>query len=250
MLDFIGTTVITAVMVVNINAVVSSLPVSRRQRIAAAVAVGLWIGLAAASATTGLFTVSRPFPYIGLFVVFPLVAIAALAVLSPAWRAALLGLPAPLLIGLNVSRVFGVFFLFLAAAGRLSGPFPISAGWGDIATGVLALPALWLALRPSQGGQSLLAGWNVFGALDLVVAVMLGITSAQDSPLQVFDVGAGSTAIQMLPWSFVPTVLVPFYLIMHAILFVQLRQAARPSGRNRLIATAALIPNTFRHNSM
>jgi hypothetical protein len=239
MLDFIGTIVITAVMVVNINAVVSSLPVSRNQRIVAALVVGLWIGLAAASATTGLFTVSRPFPYIGPFVVFPLVATAALAAMSPTWRTALLGLPTPLLIGLNVSRVFGVFFLLLAAVGRLSGPFPISAGWGDIITGVLALPALWLALRQSQGGQSLLAGWNMFGMLDLVAAVTLGITSAQGSPLQVFDVGAGSTAVQMLPWSFVPTVLVPFYLIMHAILFVQLRQAARPGGRNHMIPRAA-----------
>ena len=49
MLDFIGTIVIAAVMVVNINAVVSSLPVSRGRRIAAALAAGLWIGLAAAS---------------------------------------------------------------------------------------------------------------------------------------------------------------------------------------------------------
>jgi hypothetical protein len=239
MLDFIGTIIITTVMVVNINAVVSSLQVSRAQRITAAVAVGLWIGLAAASATTGLFTLSRPFPYIGLFVVFPLLAAAALAAMSPTWRAALLGLPAPLLIGLNVSRVFGVLFLVLAAAGRLSGPFPISAGWGDIITGVLAVPALWLALRPSHEGQSLLAGWNIFGALDLVVAVTLGITSAQNSPLQVFDVGAGSTAIQMLPWAFVPTILVPFYLILHGILFVKLRWAATPEGRNRLMPSTA-----------
>jgi hypothetical protein len=162
-----------------------------------------------------------------------------LVALSPAWRAALLGLPIPLLIGLNVSRIFGAFFLFLAAAGRLSGPFPISAGWGDIATGVLALPALWLVLRPAQGGQPLVSAWNMFGALDLVVAVTLGITSAQNSPVQIFDVGPGSTALQVLPWSFIPSVLVPFYLIVHAILFVQLRQAARSGGRDRLAARAA-----------
>jgi hypothetical protein len=239
MLDFIGTVVIVAVAVVNINAVVSSLPVSRSQRIAAAIAVGLWIGVAAASATAGLFTVSRPFPYIGLYVAFPLLAIAALAAVSPSWRAALLALPTPLLVGLNVSRMFGVLFLVLAAAGRLSGPFPLSAGWGDIITGALALPALWLVSRPSQGGQSLPAAWNVFGALDLVVAVALGVTSVQGSPLQLFDLGAGSAAMQMLPWSFVPTVLVPFYLIVHGILFVQLRQAARTDARNRLIPRAA-----------
>jgi hypothetical protein len=80
--DFVGTIVITVVMVVCINAVVSSLPVSRFQRIGVAVAVGLWIGLAAASATKGLFTVAQPFPYIGLFIASPLVAIAALVTIS------------------------------------------------------------------------------------------------------------------------------------------------------------------------
>lgn len=239
MLDFIGTIMITAVTVVNINAVISALPVSRGQRIAAALAAGLWIGLAAASAATGLFTVSRPFPYIGLFVAFPLVATAVLVIMSPAWRAALLGLPIPLLVGLNVSRVFGVFFLILAAAGRLSGPFPISAGWGDIATGLLAVPALWLASRPTQDSTSLLAAWNIFGALDLILAVALGVTSAQGSPLRIFYAGADSMAVQMLPWSLIPTVLVPFYLIMHAILFLQLRRAAKPDGGDRLIAKPA-----------
>jgi hypothetical protein len=60
--------------------------------------------------------------------------------------------------------------------------------------------------------------WNGFDALYLVVAVTLGITSAQGSPIQVFEVGAGSTALQFLPWSFIRTVLVPFYLILHTVL--------------------------------
>jgi hypothetical protein len=69
--------------------------------------------------------------------------------------------------------------------------------------------------------------WNGFGALDLVVTVTLGITSAQGSPIQVVEVGAGSTALQFLPWSFIRTVLVPFYLILHTVLFVQLRQTTQ-----------------------
>jgi len=34
--------------------------------------------------------------------------------------------------------------------------------------------------------------------------------------------------MQYLPWSFVPTVLVPFWLILHAIVFVQLHGRAKP----------------------
>jgi len=224
MLDFVGTVAITAVMVVAINAAISTLAVSRLQRIAAAIAVGLWVGLAAASANAGLLAVQAPFPVIGLYLAGPLLGIAALASLSPAWRAALLGLPMPLLVGLNLSRVIGTLFLLLAAEGRLSGPFPILAGWGDILVGVLALPALLTALRPSDGARSFLAGWNALGALDLIVAVSLGVVSVQGSPLQLFDAGAGSAAVQALPWAFIPTVLVPFYLTVHAILFVQIRR--------------------------
>jgi len=65
--------------------------------------------------------------------------------------------------------------------------------------------------------------WNIFGTLDLVVAVGLGLTSAPGSPLQVIDAGAGSDAMQYLPYCLVPTVLVPFYLITHAIVAAQLR---------------------------
>jgi hypothetical protein len=236
MLDFVGTVLITTVMVVAINAVVSSLSVTRPRRIAAALAVGLWVGLAAASASAGVF--AGPVPYIGLFVFFPLVGVAALAALSPAWRAALVGLPAPLLIGLNVTRVIGALFLLLAASGRLSGPFPTSAGWGDIITGVLAVPALWLALRPSPN-YALLGAWNTFGTLDLLAAVAFGVMSAQGSPAQIFDVGVGSTAVQALPWVFIPSVLVPFYLIVHGILFVQLWQAARAGGGSHRFAASA-----------
>jgi hypothetical protein len=49
----------------------------------------------------------------------------------------------------------------------------------------------------------------------------------EGSPLQILSVGVGSTAVQMLPWSFIPSVLVPLYLILHGILFVQLRERGR-----------------------
>jgi len=185
-----------------------------------------------------LLAVALPFPYIGAFVMLPLVAAAALTAASPEWRAALIGLPMPLLVGLNIFRLLGVLFLLLAAEGRLSGPFPYSAGWGDIIVGVLALPALWLATRPVPQAPQFLAAWNIFGALDLIVALALGITSGPESPLRLFE-GADASLVQAMPWSFIPTVLVPFFLIVHAILFVQLRRAQASHPRNRWIARTA-----------
>ena len=61
------------------------------------------------------------------------------------------------------------------------------------------------------------------GALDLIVAVALGVTSGPDSVLPLFE-GGNVSLVQGMPWSFIPTVLVPFWLIVHAILFVQIRR--------------------------
>jgi hypothetical protein len=160
-------------------------------------------------------------------IVLPLVATAVAASISPSVRATLLGMPMPFLIGLNVWRVAGGFFLLLAAEGRLAGPFPTSAGWGDVITGVLALPVAWLALRGQ--GRALVWSWNAFGMLDLLAALAFGIISANGSPLQIIHVGEGSEAVQVLPWSLIPTVLVPMYLIVHGIIFAKLAQVGQPA---------------------
>jgi len=62
-----------------------------------------------------------------------------------------------------------------------------------------------------------------------VAAIAFGITSSEGSPLQLFP-GPGSDAMQYAPWSFIPTVLVPIWLILHGIIAVQLRRARLPQA--------------------
>ena len=128
----------------------------------------------------------------------------------------------------------------VAFAGRLSGPFPYSAGIGDLITGILAMPVARAAAR----GVGRIGAWNAFGALDLFVAIGLGLSSAQGSPLHLIDAGVGSQAMQFLPFSLVPTVLVPFYLSTHGIVAAQLvdrkrrqQQSSDLAGRNRAALT-------------
>jgi hypothetical protein len=227
MLDFIGTIVLVAAIIVSINALTGAMPISPSQRLALSVGAGLWTGLAAALAAANLFLGSKSVgpAMIGMVIVSPLVAAAVATSISPSVRASLLGMPMPFLIGLNVWRLGGGFFLLLAAEGRLAGPFPTSAGWGDIITGALALPVAWLALRGQ--GKALVWTWNAFGMLDLVAALALGIASANGSPLQIIHAGVGSAGVQVLPWSLIPTVLVPMFLIVHAVIFAQLGRASR-----------------------
>ena len=228
MLDFIGMVVTAALMVLVVNALTTFMDVSRAAKIVLAAAIGVWIGLAAATAAAGWLPISRPVPVVGLFVVAPLLA-AAFATAWPAARKAMLSIPMPVMVALNIVRVFAVLFLMLAAEGRLSGPFPYSAAWGDIITGVAAVPVLWLLKDEGARHAMAITAWNLFGAADLVLAIGFGVTSAEGSPLQIFP-GPGSEAMQRAPWSFVPTVLVPIWLILHAIIAVQLRRAKLGQG--------------------
>lgn len=222
MLDFLGTIATATLIVFIISTLLVFLDASRDTKIVLAALLGLWIGIVTAASTAGWPAIARPFPVMGIFVAAPLVA----AVVATAWpeaRAAMLSLPLPLLVGMNVGRVFAALFLLVAAEGRMSGPFPQSAGWGDIISGVVALPLIRLARAPAQN-KLVLHLWNAFGMLDLVAAIVLGVMSAPGSRLQVFP-DPGSEAMTHLPLSFVPTVLVPMWMVIHAIIWAKLRRA-------------------------
>jgi hypothetical protein len=223
MLDFVGTIVTAALMVFAVNAMLVFMDVSRRAKLVLAGIAGLWIGLCAAAGAAGMLAIAKPFPVVGIFVGLPPTA-ALIATAWPAARKAMLSVPMPLMIALNIGRVFAVLFLLLGVEGRLAGPFPHFAGWGDIITGVAAVPLLWLTTETGTRHTTVAAAWDLFGAADLVLAIALGVMSAEGSPLQVFHTAPGSEAMQYLPWSFVPTVLVPFWMILHAIIWAQLRR--------------------------
>ena len=228
MLDLIGTTVLTAAIAVNLNATIVTMPLSSVQKLTVVAFAGLWIGLAIALATSGIYSpTASPVPIVGVMAGLPVVAAAIAALSFAKVREALLALPITLLVGLNAMRIFGGFFLLLALQDRLSGPFPQSAGWGDVIVGLTAIPLTLAIARNPRGHRGALLAWNLFGTLDLITAVTLGIMSAPGSPLQVFGGTIGSEAIWSLPWSNIPTLLVPFYLITHGVIFAKLAQADR-----------------------
>jgi hypothetical protein len=202
-------------------AVLTSLPIRQGSRLALGAGVGAWIALVVALTSSGAVTGS-PLVLPILFVL-PLIA-AGLAATSAVWRSAMMAIPAPLIVALNAMRVLGVLMLLAAAAGQMSGPFPYFAGIGDVITGIFALPVARLAARNPRDARVL--EWNIFGTLDLIVAVSLGVTSVNGSPLQLIHAGVGSAAMLTLPWALIPLVLVPTYLIGHALVFAHVRAAA------------------------
>jgi hypothetical protein len=165
MLDTIGTIAGFAAIMISLVGFGGALPLSARGRIALAAGVGVWAGLATAAANSGAltFTPEQPVPLVGFFFALPLIATAALWFGSKAFRDALLAIPTSLLVGLNSMRMLGALFFCLAAVGRLSGPFPYSAGLGDVITGIVAV-RLALALARGSAGRRV---WRVLYVLGI-----------------------------------------------------------------------------------
>lgn len=224
-LDLVNSIITMAVIAVDLLAVTLALSRSLARRMIIAALGGGWVGVAVFLSAAGRLAYSpdSPAPLVGILLFTPLLAVGVLALTSEKVRAALLRIPLALLIGLNVMRMVGALFLLDFLAGSLRGPFPFFAGLGDIITGVLAIPMAIGIARSGKVPARTIVGWNAFGTLDLIVAVFLGITSAAGSPLQLIHAGVGSQAMQYLPLSLVPTVLVPFYLLTHAVIAAQLR---------------------------
>jgi hypothetical protein len=233
MLDLIGAIAGTAVYAIIVGVLVGLSPADRTQKWALYVAATAWGMLIVSIAARGGFVPGAAGPIPGPVFAFAglLVLLFGAWLLSAPFRNALLAVPLPALVALNITRVVGVLFLLLEAEGRLSAPFAPSAGWGDILTGLFAIPlALVAAGSNIRRAGAALALWNVFGTLDLIAAIMLGALSAPGSPLRIFTDGAGTLAMGELPWLMVPAMLVPIYLLMHLTIATRLRSSHRLAG--------------------
>jgi hypothetical protein len=165
-----------------------------------------WFGAAFAGTLLGLLAVTR----------IPVVA----RILAAPGTPARLALP-------HTLRVVGVTFLLVMALGHLPAIFALPAGLGDIAAG-LAAPLV--ARRLAQGGGHSRAVWfNLFGLLDLVVALSIGFLAGL-GPWRPLEVTPTTEPLSLLPLALIPTVAVPLAIALHLVSLRRLRAAAQPEG--------------------
>jgi hypothetical protein len=182
-----------------------------------------WFAVVAVLAGVGAFAVARLGTlFIGTAVLLPVVVGSVLAARRASLRAAVLGIPIATLVALHVGRALGAFFIVLHSDGRLPPTFAHTAGWGDIAVAILAVPVAWAAHRRAPGWAAMVLAWNTFGLVDLASAVILGVGSA-DSPLRFIWESPATGTIASLPWTMIPGFLVPTYVLVHLAIFAQLR---------------------------
>ncbi len=233
MFDILGTIALTSIAVLLVGALIlAGERDGERRSLLALLAVAWFVGIVGLAAR-GVF--SRPTgigtPAIGAAVVAPiLVGLIAFA-RSRSARTFALGIPLTVLVGVHAGRLLGTFFLALHAAGRLPPTFALTAGWGDILVGALAVPLAWTIHRRSRGWRGLALAWNTMALLDLVTAVSLGVGSAPDSPVRFIFESPNSGVLGTLPWVLIPAFMVPLYMLTHAAIFAQLAVGATNEGR-------------------
>jgi hypothetical protein len=134
---------------------------------------------------------------------------------SPTWRRVADAIPAESLISVQIFRLIGGIFLPLYAIGSLPRQFALPAGWGDVAVGLLA-PLVALAVRnQARGARPLALGWNLFGFVDLLVAVGMGTGYLLLAVQPGLHVPPSAPAMTFFPLVLIPTFAVPLGFILH-----------------------------------
>jgi len=187
---------------------------TRAFRVSAVILLG-WLALSIALAAMGAYHVdASAIPTIQYGIALPILIGILLIWRSETARRILDAVPQPWLVGVQLYRALGVIFLILYASGKLPAFFAWPAGIGDIAIGLLA-PVVGLAYaRAPSATVGLVRAWNVFGILDLVVALATGFMTAP-SLIQPIQVEPNSDLMTVLPMVLIPVYLVPLSIVLH-----------------------------------
>ena len=133
-----------------------------------------------------------------------------------------LSLDLRLLTAMQGWRIIGAMVLVLMSLGLLPGIFAWPAGIGDLIVGAYA-PFVVLAIsRRSPGWHNHVVLLNLLGLLDFVGAIGGGVLSGS-APLGILRGNVTSDLMLALPLSMIPTFAVPFWIVLHIISLIKVR---------------------------
>ncbi len=230
-IDLLASIELTASAAIAISALATGFGKQTHERVRIAIWLAAWYAVVILMGTSGVLTYPHGLgaPGLGVAVVAPLVALVVVVLRSASLRQALREIPLPVLVGVHAIRLLGDFFLVLYAQGRLPAPFAPLAGWGDMITGLIAIPLTWWLVRGKTVAPPLLWLWNSFGMLDLVTAIGLGAVSAP-GPIQLITASPGTTMMTTLPWLIIPAFIVPLLAATHLAIYYRLMVRVPPAS--------------------
>jgi hypothetical protein len=194
----------------------------------AGLVLGTWLVAAIAAGWADVFVhADRPPFELLAFVALPLLIIGGAFATSPSFRAFAEGLPLQWLLGSHAWRLVGAGFLVGWYRGALPAGFAIPEGLGDTIAALWALVLLrqWLHAPVARGW---LVAWNVFGLVDLLAALTLGVLYSAGPLALLASTGSATTRPMVtFPVSLIPTFFVPLFILLHLLTFTRLGAAAQ-----------------------
>ena len=137
------------------------------------------------------------------------------------FRTLVLAVPPYAVVLLQVLRMSGGIFLYVYALDAVPGLFGLTAGIGDLTTGLLGLPVAYLLFRGTPGSRRLALGWNAVALFELIVLMPVGMVTSPALPqLTAFD--APNYVTSFWPSVLAPTFHVPLGMLLHVYGFAQL----------------------------
>lgn len=141
--------------------------------------------------------------------------------ISTSFRNRVLQIDMRALILLHAWRTLGIGFLMLYSVRQL--PMLFASAVGDaLAAWVATFIGIAFFINKNGVERRWIQSWNTFGLLDFVVAVSIGILTREAGIAQLAG-AVGSDAMTAFPLALVPGFGVPFFIITHLIVYLQLR---------------------------
>jgi hypothetical protein len=172
--------------------------------------LAIWAGVVMTAIVAGVFAgggASRL--ALPASVAIPIAVVAIVYRASPRFRNYLLTLDLRLVLAAQLWRVIGIAFLFALAFDQLPAGFAAPAGVGDIATGIAAFGVV-LALGNGSLTRRRLYVFTALGMGDFLVAFATGLYLEPPT-------------LNAWPLAIFPTIMVPFFAVLHLIAVLQSR---------------------------
>ncbi len=141
-------------------------------------------------------------------------------VVSPYFRRVVRAIPETWLVGLHAIRVVEFAFLALADMTLLPAVFAIPAGYGDIATGLLAIGVVYLLAGQKPYARPVAIAWSAFGLLDLLNAEVSGLIFIAPYLTRLAASGVSLGYFQYV--LIIPSFEVPIFITLHIYFLYQL----------------------------
>jgi hypothetical protein len=171
------------------------------------------------------------FPLIAVQILAPIVAAYVLVIAIPALRRAVQAIPPASLVGIQAVRIVGALFLAALALDQLPAAFALPAGIGDVIVGLSAIPLAFALARNAPQARRWALAWNVFGLLDLLVAVATGFLSSSN-PFRLIYENPPADQLSALPLVMIPAFGVPLFALLHFASLQSLRPRVELSRRD------------------